>query len=131
MEASIKFALVNQFTPLQCPALTSVGYELKYANNAFTFKETVAEMWQCYDKERSETEKKKPPQPVLSAEEERHKQALAAATTPMFTSKSSDIQVVMSEGAVSVNPVKYRAYLGVGPKPDPGSSATPKEVQGE
>ena len=85
----------------------------------FAFKETVTEMRQHYDKERSETEEKKPPQLVLSAKEEHHKWALAAATTPMFASKSTDIQVVMPEGVVFVDPMKYHAYLGDGPMPDP------------
>ena len=49
----------------------------------------------------------------------------------MFTSKSSDIQVVMPEGMESVDPVKYHIFLGVGPMPDSGMSTTSKQAQGE
>ena len=38
MEASIKVAPIDQYIPLQCPALTSVGYEPRYTNDAFAFK---------------------------------------------------------------------------------------------
>ena len=40
MESPIKVALVDQFMPLQCTALTNVGYELKFVNDAFAFRET-------------------------------------------------------------------------------------------
>ena len=45
MESPIKFTPIDQFMPLQCLALTSIGYKPKYMNDAFTFKETVTEMW--------------------------------------------------------------------------------------
>ena len=53
MESTINVAPVDQYTPVQCALLTSVAYEPKYANDTFTFKETVAEMQQHYEKERS------------------------------------------------------------------------------
>ena len=49
----------------------------------------------------------------------------------MFASKSSKIQVVMLEGAESVDPMKYCTFLGLGPMPDSGKPATPKEAQGQ
>ena len=44
MESPIKVAPVDQYMPLNCAALTNVGYESKFANDAFAFKETVTEM---------------------------------------------------------------------------------------
>ena len=81
-----------------------MGCEPKFTNDAFTFKETVMEMWQCLDKAKTEVKK---------ITEEQHKAALASARAPMFASKSSDIAVVMPEGVDSVDPAKYRAFLGV------------------
>ena len=46
METPIKVAPVDQFTPVECTALTNVGYEHKFTNDAFSFRETVTEMWQ-------------------------------------------------------------------------------------
>ena len=46
MECPIKVAAIEQFTPPDCMALTNVGYEPKFMNDAFTFGESVAEMWQ-------------------------------------------------------------------------------------
>ena len=37
----------------------------------------------------------------------------------------------MPEGVESADPMKYRAFLGTGPIPNPGMSTTPKEAQGE
>ena len=39
METPIKVAPVDQYTPLSCAALTNVGYELKFANDAFAFRD--------------------------------------------------------------------------------------------
>ena len=55
MESPIKVALVDQYTPLNCAALTNVGYEPKFANDAFTFRETVAEMQQHLNRTKAET----------------------------------------------------------------------------
>ena len=79
METTIKVTPVDQYMSLQCAALTSVAYEPKYANDTFVFKETVAEMWQHYEKEKSEAKGRKQPQLVPDSEEERHHQVLAAA----------------------------------------------------
>ena len=54
MESPIKVVPVDQYMPLNCAALTNVGYEPKFANNAFTFKETVAEMRQHLDRTKTE-----------------------------------------------------------------------------
>ena len=54
MESPIKVAPIDQFTPLNCTALTNVGYEPKFANDAFTFRESVAEMWQHLNRTRAE-----------------------------------------------------------------------------
>ena len=105
MESPIKVAGVDQFTPLGCTALTSVGYEPKFANDAFSFRETVAEMWQHLDRTKTEAAERKPPEPKIT--EECHQEALAAARTPMFASKSSDIQVAPMPGVEFVDPAKY------------------------
>ena len=65
---------------------TTVCGSNQYANDEFAFKETVAEMQQHYDKEKSEAKEKKPPQPCLSAEKECLRQALAVAQVPIFAS---------------------------------------------
>ena len=122
MESLIKVALVDQFTPLQCPALTNVGYEPKFANDAFTFRETVTEMRQCLNREKAAAAEKKPPEPMIT--DERHWEALATARTPMFASESSDIQVVFPPGSESVDPVKYCAFLGVKEGPGEGAATT-------
>ena len=111
MESPIKVASVDQFTPLQCTALTNVGYEPKFANDVFAFRETVAEMRQLLDRGKTEATKKEPPEPKIT--EDCHQEALAATQAPMFVSKSSDIQVVLPSGAEAVDPVKYRVFLGV------------------
>ena len=111
MESPIKVALVDQFTLLQCTALTNMGYEPKFMNDPFAFKKTVAEMRQNLNRAKTEATEKKPPEPMIT--EDCHQEALAAARTPMFASKSSDIQVVLPSVAESVDPVKYCVYLGV------------------
>ena len=58
--------------------------------------------------------------------EECHKEALAAAQTPMFASKSSDIQVAPMPGVKIVDAAKYQAYLGV--KSDQGEEAATASV---
>ena len=50
MESPIKVALIDQFTPLNCTALANVGYERKFVNDAFAFRESVAEMRQRLDR---------------------------------------------------------------------------------
>ena len=116
MESPIKVANVDQYTPLNCTAWTNVVYEPKFANNAFTFQETVAEMRQHLDRTKKEAAEVKPPEPMIT--EELHKEALATAQTPMFISKSSDILVAPIPGVGFIDATKYRAYLGV--KSDPG-----------
>ena len=54
MESPIKVALIDQFTPLNCTALTNVGYEPKFANDTFAFRESVMEMQQSLDRTRAE-----------------------------------------------------------------------------
>ena len=55
MESPIKVAPIDQFTPLNCTALTNVGYEPKFANRRLHFQRVchgnVAMAWQ--DKSRS------------------------------------------------------------------------------
>ena len=46
MESPIKVVPIDQYTPLNCTALTNVGYEPKFANDAFAFRETFTEMRQ-------------------------------------------------------------------------------------
>ena len=48
IETPIKVAPVDQYMPLSCAALTNVGYEPKFVNDAFAFRETVVEMQQCH-----------------------------------------------------------------------------------
>ena len=57
MESSIKVAPIDQFTPLNCTALTNVEYEPKFANDAFAFRESVTEMRQRLDRTRAEAAK--------------------------------------------------------------------------
>ena len=111
IESPIKVVPVDQYMPLQCTALTNVGYEPKFANDAFAFRETVADMRQCLDRGKTETTKEEPPEPMIT--EDHQREALAAARVPMFASKTSDIQVVLPSGVEAVDPVKYRAFLGV------------------
>ena len=111
MESPIKVASVDQYRLLQCTALTNVGYEPKFANDAFAFRETVGEMWQHVNRGKTETTKEEPPEPMIT--EDLHLEALAAAQAPMFASKTSDIQVVLPSGAEAVDRVKYHAFLGV------------------
>ena len=54
MESPIKVVPIDQYTPLNCTALTNVGYEPKFMNDAFTFRETVAELPQCLDRTKAE-----------------------------------------------------------------------------
>ena len=54
-ESTIKVARVDQYTPINCRAWTNVAYEPKFANDVFTFQETVAEMQQCLDRTKTAT----------------------------------------------------------------------------
>ena len=99
--------------------MTTVTYEPKFANNAFVFQETVTEMQQRLDRTKKEATEMKPPEPMIT--DELHREALAAAQTPMFGSKSSDIEVTPMPRVEFVDPVKYWAYIGV--KSDPGEDA--------
>ena len=86
MESPIKVVPIDQFTPLNCTALTNVGYEPKFVNDAFAFRESVAEMWQWLDRTRAEAAKQtaaeqKVAEPMIT--EECHQEALAAAHVPM------------------------------------------------
>ena len=81
MESPIKVAPVDQYMPLSCAALTNVGYEPKFMNDAFAFRETVAEMRQCLDRTKAEAAEQKQAKPMKT--EEHHQEALAAAHAPM------------------------------------------------
>ena len=65
MEAPIKVVPVDQFMPLQCVALTNVGYEPKFVNDVFAFKEIVTEMQQHLEA-KTEVKKKEPPELVIT-----------------------------------------------------------------
>ena len=125
METPIKMALIDQFTPLNCNALTNVGYEPKFMNDTFAFKESVAEMRQRLDRTKAEVAKQtateqKMAQPMIT--DECHKAALVAARVPMYTSKTSNIEVTPIPDVQFVDPEKYRSFLGV--KPDKGDKVT-------
>ena len=135
MESPIKVAPIDQYTPLNCTALTNVGYEPKFANNAFAFRETVMEMWQSLDRTRAEVAKQtaaeqKAAEPMIT--EAHHQEALAAAHVPMYASKTSNIEVAPMPGMQFVDPEKYRSFLGI--KPDKGeevataSAGTPAQT---
>ena len=121
MESPIKVALIDQFTPLNCTALTNVGYEPKFANNTFAFRESVTEMWQRLDRTRAEATKQtaaeqKMADPMIT--EEYHQAALAAARVPTYGSKTSNIKVTPLPDMQFVDPEKYRSFMGI--KPDKG-----------
>ena len=110
MESPIKVAPIDQYTPLNCTALTNVGYEPKFMNDAFAFRETVAEMRQRLDRTRAEVAKQtaaeqKAAEPMIT--KERHQEALAAARAPMYASKTSNIKVAPMLGVQFVDPAKY------------------------
>ena len=125
METPIKMALINQFTPLNCNALTNVGYEPKFTNDTFAFKESVVEMQQQLDRTKAEAAKQtaakqKTAEPMIT--EEHHKTALAAARVPMSASKTSNIEVTPIPDMQFIDPEKYQLFLGV--KPDKGDEVT-------
>ena len=118
METPIKVVPVDQYTPLGCTALTNVGYEPKFMNNAFTFRETVAEMRQRLDKtkaeaaeQKAEAAEQKPAKPMIT--EECHQEALAATRVPMYASKTSDITVAPMLDMEFIDTAKYRSFLGI------------------
>ena len=101
MESPIKVAPIDQFTPLNCTALTNVGYEPKFANDTFAFRESVTEMRQRLDRTRAEVARQtaaeqKAAEPMIT--EECHQEALAAARVPMYPSKTSNIEVAPMPG---------------------------------
>ena len=98
MGTPIKVAPVDQYMPLSCAALTNVGYEPKFMNDAFTFRETVVEMWQCLNRTKAEAAEQKPAEPMIT--EECHQEALAATCAPMYASKTSNITVAPIPGGV-------------------------------
>ena len=105
MESPIKVAPVDQYMPLNCAALTNMGYEPKFANNAFAFKETVTEMRQCLDRTKTEAAKQKLPEPMIT--NEHHQEALAAARAPMYVSKTSNITVAPIPDVEFIDAAKY------------------------
>ena len=111
MESPIKVVPVDQYMPLSCAALTNVGYEPKFANDAFAFRETVAEMWQHLDRTKAEAAEQKQAKPMIT--EECHQEALAAAHAPMYAFKTSDIMVAPIPGMEFVDAAKYRSFLGI------------------
>ena len=98
-------APVDQYTPLSCTALTNVGYEPKFANDAFTFRETIAEMRQPLDRTKAEAAEQKQVEHMIT--KECHQEALAAAHAPMYASKTSDITVAPIPGVEFVDAAKY------------------------
>ena len=135
MESPIKVAPIDQFTPLNCTALTNVGYEPKFTNDAFAFRESVTEMQQRLDRARAEVAKQtaaeqKTAEPMIT--EERHQAALAGARVPMYASKTSNIEVTPMPDVQFIDPEKYRSFLGI--KPDKGdevataSAGTPAQA---
>ena len=135
MESPIKVAPIDQFTPLNCTALTNVGYEPKFTNDTFAFRESVTEMRQRLDRTRAEAarqtaDEQKAAEPMMT--EECHQEALAATRVPMYASKTSNIEVAPMLGVQFVDPAKYRSFLGI--KPDKGeevatvSAGTPAQA---
>ena len=125
MESPIKVAPIDQFTPLNCIALTNVGYEPKFANDAFAFKESVMEMQQRLDRTRAEVANQtavgqKTAEPMIT--EEHHQVALAAVCVPMYASKTSNMEVTPMPDVQFVDPEKYRSFLDI--KPDKGDEVT-------
>ena len=119
MESPIKVAPVDQYTPPSCTALTNVGYEPKFTNDAFAFRETVAEMRRL-DRTKAEAAEQKQVEPMIT--KEHHQEALAAAHAPMYASKTSDIMVAPILGVEFVDGAKYRSFLGI--KQDKGEEVT-------
>ena len=111
MESPIKVVPVDQYTPLSCTALTNVGYEPKFTNDAFAFRETVAEMWQRLDRTKAEAAEQKQAEPMIT--EECHQEALAATHAPMYASKTSDITVAPIPAVEFVDAAKYQSFLGI------------------
>ena len=112
METPIKVAPVDQYTPLGCTALTNVGYEPKFANDAFAFRETVVEMRQRLDKtkaeaaeQKAEAAEQKPAKPMIT--EERQQEALAAAHVPMYASKTTNNTVAPMPDVEFMDAAKY------------------------
>ena len=102
--------LIDQYTPLNCTALTNVGYEPKFVNDAFAFRETVAEMLQRLDRTKAEVAKQtvaeqKATEPMIT--EVCHQGALAADHVPMSASKTSNIEVAPMLGMQFVDAAKY------------------------
>ena len=135
MESPIKVVLIDQFTPLNCTALTNVGYEPKFANDTFAFRESVVEIQQHLDRTRAEVARQtaaeqQVAEPMIT--EEHHQEALAATHVPMYASKTSNIEVAPMPGMQFVDPAKYRSFLGI--KPDKGeevvttSAGTPAQA---
>ena len=121
MESPIKVVLIDQYTPLNCTALTNVGYEPKFANDAFAFRETVVEMRQHLNRTKAEVAKQtateqKVTEPMIT--EVGHQEALAATHVPMYASKTSNIEVAPMPGMQFIDAAKYRSFLGI--KPDKG-----------
>ena len=97
--------------PLSCAALTNVGYEPKFANDAFAFRETVAEMRQRLDRTKAEAAEQQQAKPMIT--EECHQEALAAAHAPMYASKTSNIMVAPIPGMEFIDAAKYQSFLGI------------------
>ena len=125
MECPIKVVAIDQFTPPDCTALTNVGYEPKFANNAFVFRESVTEIQQRLDMTRAQAARQtaaeqKAAEPMIT--EEHHQEALAATHVPMYPSKTSDIEVAQMPGVEFIDPVRYQSFLGI--KLDKGEEVT-------
>ena len=112
IESPIKVVPVDQYMPLQCTALTNVGYEPKFANDAFAFRETVADMRQCLDRGKTETTKEEPPEPMITEDHQRE----GPGWPPEFQCSLPRLVTFRwscHRGVEAVDPVKYRAFLGV------------------
>ena len=105
MESPIKVAPVDQYMPLNCTALTNVGYEPKFMNDAFAFKETVVQMRQRLNRTKAEAAERKPPEPMIT--DECHQEALAATQGPMYASKTSNITMAPIPDVEFIDAAKY------------------------
>ena len=78
--------------------------------------ETIAEMQQRLDRTKAEVAKQtadeqKAAEPMII--ETHHQEALAAASVPMYASKTSNIEVAAMLGIQFVDTTKYRSFLGI------------------
>ena len=58
-EENIKVASIDAYTLASCAALMSVAYAPRYAIDAFAFQETITQMQQHYESQKSDAEDKR------------------------------------------------------------------------